>query len=116
MAAEGPLHELGAIAIVNSDSQGMGRIMESVRRTLQLADTMKRWRATDAAAGLPGLPPPSADPRDDTDRVLRYLAKVTIEPAIVHGVADGWGRSNPAAWPTSCSGRRRGSGSSRSSC
>ena len=35
MAAEGPLHELGAIAIVNSDSQGMGRIMETVRRTFQ---------------------------------------------------------------------------------
>ena len=40
MAAEGPLHELGAIQIVNSDSQGMGRIMETVRRTLQLAHVM----------------------------------------------------------------------------
>ena len=95
MAAEGPLHELGAIGIVNSDSQGMGRIMESVRRTLQLADTMKRWRATDAAAGLPGLAPVSDDPRDDTERVLRYLAKVTIEPAIVHGVADWVGSLRP---------------------
>ncbi|HET9456298.1 MAG TPA: urease subunit alpha, partial [Candidatus Limnocylindrales bacterium] len=46
MAAEGPLHELGAIGIVNSDSQGMGRIMESVRRSLQLAHVMKAWRAT----------------------------------------------------------------------
>jgi urease subunit alpha len=87
MAAEGPLHELGAIAIVNSDSQGMGRIMESVRRTIQLADAMKRWRATEAGAGHPGLPPVSGDVHDDTDRVLRYLAKVTIEPAIVHGLA-----------------------------
>jgi urease subunit alpha len=95
MAAEGPLHELGSIAIVNSDSQGMGRIMESFRRTLQLADTMKRWRATDGRAGLPGLPPASADPRDDTDRVLRYLAKVTIEPAIVHGVAEWVGSLQP---------------------
>ena len=69
--------------------------MESVRRTLQLADTMKRWRATDAAAGLPGLPPVSDDPRDDTERVLRYLAKVTIEPAIVHGVADWVGSLRP---------------------
>ena len=42
MAAEGPLHELGAIGIVNSDSQGMGRIMETVRRTLQLAHVMTR--------------------------------------------------------------------------
>ena len=95
MAAEGPLHELGAIGIVNSDSQGMGRIMESVRRALQLADTMKRWRATDAATGLPGLPPASDDPRDDTERVLRYLAKITIEPAIVHGVAEHVGSLRP---------------------
>jgi urease subunit alpha len=95
MAAEGPLHELGAIGIVNSDSQGMGRIMESVRRTLQLADTMKRWRATEAGAGHPGLPVDLADPRDDTDRVLRYLAKVTIEPAIVHGLAEVVGSLRP---------------------
>jgi urease subunit alpha len=95
MAAEGPLHELGAIGIVNSDSQGMGRIMESVRRTLQLADTMKRWRATDAGAGFGGLPPSPGDPRDDTDRVLRYLSKVTVEPAIVHGIADHVGSLRP---------------------
>ncbi len=48
MAAEGPLHELGAIGIVNSDSQGMGRIMETVRRTIQLAHVMRAWRATEA--------------------------------------------------------------------
>ena len=88
MAAEGPLHELGAIAIVNSDSQGMGRIMETVRRTIQLADAMKAWRSTDAGRGHPGLPDdPAADPADDNARVLRYLAKVTIEPAITHGIA-----------------------------
>ena len=50
MAAEGPLHELGAIQIVNSDSQGMGRIGETVRRTFQLAHAMKAWRATEAGA------------------------------------------------------------------
>ena len=88
MAAEGPLHELGAIAIVNSDSQGMGRIMESVRRTLQLAHVMKAWRSSAGGAGHPDLPAESGDPYDDTDRVLRYLAKVTLEPAIVHGLAD----------------------------
>jgi urease subunit alpha len=54
MAAEGPLHELGAIQIVNSDSQGMGRIMETVRRTFQLADAMKRWRASEAAPATRG--------------------------------------------------------------
>jgi urease subunit alpha len=95
MAAEGPLHELGAIAIVNSDSQGMGRIMETVRRTVQLADTIKRWRATDAGEGFPGLLAASAGPRDDTDRVLRYFAKVTIEPAITHGLADVVGSLRP---------------------
>ncbi|HEY5629707.1 MAG TPA: urease subunit alpha, partial [Candidatus Limnocylindrales bacterium] len=56
MAAEGPLHELGAIGIVNSDSQGMGRIGESFRRTFQLAHVLKAWRRSEAAAGIPGLP------------------------------------------------------------
>jgi urease subunit alpha len=87
MAAEGPLHELGAIAIVNSDSQGMGRIGETLRRTIQLAHVMKLWRSSSAADGLAGFEPPSADPHDDTERVLRYLAKCTIEPAITHGLA-----------------------------
>jgi len=101
MAAEGPLHELGAIQIVNSDSQGMGRIGETVRRTFQLADAMKRWRASEAGAGWPAAPPvrrwvTAAERRgaegteaagDDNERVLRYLAKVTVDPAIVHGVA-----------------------------
>ena len=73
MAAEGPLHELGAISIVNSDSQGMGRMMETVRRTFQLAHVMGSWPG---AVGSPN------------ERVLRYLAKVTIEPAITHGIAD----------------------------
>jgi urease subunit alpha len=100
MAAEGPLHELGAIAIVNSDSQGMGRIMETVRRTFQLADVMKSWRASDAGravADAAGLADGAAgdDPEDDGDRVLRYLAKVTIEPAITHGIADHVGALAP---------------------
>jgi urease subunit alpha len=72
MAAEGPLHDLGAISIVNSDSQGMGRIGETIRRTWQLAHVMKAWAGerTD----------------HDNDRVLRYIAKYTIEPARTHGV------------------------------
>jgi urease subunit alpha len=95
MAAEGPLHELGAIQIVNSDSQGMGRIGETFRRTFQLAHVMKAWRRSAAADAIPGLPDDagvgaatSGDDRDDTARVLRYLAKLTLEPAITHGVAD----------------------------
>jgi urease subunit alpha len=99
MAAEGPLHELGAISVINSDSQGMGRIGETVRRTFQLAHVMKAWRRSDAASGVPGLPddPGLADPddRDDAARVLRYLAKVTIEPAITHGLADHVGSLRP---------------------
>ena len=97
MAAEGPLHELGAIQIVNSDSQGMGRIMESFRRTIQLAHAMKAWRASEAGRGHPGLPDDGAagseadsgddNSGDDNARVLRYLAKITIEPAITHGIS-----------------------------
>ncbi len=72
MAAEGPLHELGAISIVNSDSQGMGRIGETIRRTWQLAHIMKAWS--------------DAGETDDNARALQYLAKVTAEPALVHGI------------------------------
>ena len=93
MAAEGPLHELGAIQIVNSDSQGMGRIMETFRRTIQLAHAMKAWRATEAGQAHEGLP--AVDAGDDNDRVLRYLAKVTIEPAITHGVSNHVGSLQP---------------------
>jgi len=108
MAAEGPLHELGAIQIVNSDSQGMGRIMETVRRTFQLAHVMKAWRATEAGravaefAGLPGRDgggsdggDDGADRDEDGERVLRYLAKVTIEPAITHGISEYVGSLRP---------------------
>jgi urease subunit alpha len=95
MAAEGPLHELGAIAIVNSDSQGMGRIMETVRRTMQLAHVMQAWRRTPAGAGHPGLPPEGDDAFDANERVLRYLAKVTVEPAITHGIAEHVGSLAP---------------------
>ena len=87
MAAEGPLHELGAIAIVNSDSQGMGRIMETVRRTIQLAHVDEGLAAPSGGCRPPG-PARRADDGDDNERVLRYLAKVTVEPAITHGVAD----------------------------
>jgi len=99
MAAEGPLHELGAISIINSDSQGMGRIGETLRRTFQLAHVMKAWRRSGAATGVTGLPLDDglADPddRDDTARVLRYLAKATIEPAITHGIGEHVGSLQP---------------------
>ena len=86
MAAEGPLHELGAIAIVNSDSQGMGRML--------------RDRPADVPAGarharLGRATTLGPDGHDDTARVLRYLAKVTIEPAITHGLAEHVGSLQP---------------------
>jgi len=100
LAAEGPLHELGAISIINSDSQGMGRIGETIRRTWQLAHAMKAWRDGADGGGWPEAPgvrravprPPAslADDglgADDNERVLRYLAKYTIDPAITHGVS-----------------------------
>ncbi len=82
LTAEGPLHDLGAIQMINSDSQGMGRMMETVRRALQLASVMTGWRGSPLKRPVDedGIP-------DDTERVLRYLAKVTIEPAITHGLA-----------------------------
>ena len=86
MAAEGPLLELGAIAITNSDSQGMGRIGETLRRTLQLAHVMKPW-ATEWTG--------ESDSTDDNQRVLRYLSKCTIEPAITHGISDHVGSLQP---------------------
>ena len=91
MAAEGPLHDLGAIQIINSDSQGMGRIMETVRRALQLGSVLTRWRgSTLTRGGAPRL-----GRADDNERVLRYLAKVTIEPAITHGLAEHVGSLRP---------------------
>jgi urease subunit alpha len=111
MEAEGPLHDLGAISIVNSDSQGMGRIGETIRRTFQLAHAMKAWRATEDGSGWatrspetgPGWHGVPGDERlggaietdDDNDRVVRYLAKVTCEPARTHGIADEVGSLAP---------------------
>jgi urease subunit alpha len=78
IAAEDVLHDLGAISMMSSDSQAMGRIGEVVIRTWQTADKMKRQRGA-----LPG-----ETPGDDNRRVKRYVAKYTINPAIAHGFAD----------------------------
>jgi urease subunit alpha len=75
IAAENFLHDLGAISIINSDSMGMGRIAEVARRTWQLAHVQ---------ATLAGEAGPSFA---NNERVLRYLAKVTLNPAIAHGMA-----------------------------
>ena len=88
MAAEGPLHDLGVIPITSSDAQGMGRAGETIRRTFAMAATMKAAAPPHSAddCASPGGHPPEP-PSDDNDRVLRYLAKLTINPAIAHGLA-----------------------------
>jgi urease subunit alpha len=87
MAAEGPLHDFGAISITNSDSQGVGRMAETIRRTWQLCDAMKRWRAEDGSQWTrEGRRSTRSEQVDDNRRVLQYLAKYTTEPARVHGI------------------------------
>jgi urease subunit alpha len=77
IAAEDILHDLGAISMMSSDSQAMGRVGEVVMRTWQTAHKMKVQRGP--------LAPDSA--RNDNFRVKRYIAKYTINPAITHGIA-----------------------------
>lgn len=76
IAAEDILHDLGALAIISSDSQAMGRVGEVSIRTWQTADKMKKQRGP-----LPG------DGPADNNRVKRYIAKITINPAIAHGMS-----------------------------
>ncbi|WP_367324848.1 urease subunit alpha [Streptomyces sp. HUAS ZL42] len=76
IGAEDILHDLGAISIISSDSQAMGRVGEVVMRTWQTAHVMKRRRGA-----LPG------DGRADNRRVRRYVAKYTINPALAQGLA-----------------------------
>ncbi|MBQ2007495.1 MAG: urease subunit alpha [Alistipes sp.] len=80
-AAENILHDLGVLSIVTSDSQAMGRVGESFMRTIQMASYMKQ------ACGR--LKEDSDE--NDNYRVLRYLAKITINPAITFGMADSIG-------------------------
>ena len=77
IAAEDILHDLGAMSMMSSDSQAMGRIGEVITRTWQTAHKMKVQRGA--------LPGDSA--RNDNLRVKRYVAKYTINPAIAHGIA-----------------------------
>jgi urease subunit alpha len=76
IAAEDILHDLGALAMMSSDSQAMGRVGEVIIRTWQTADKMKRQRGA-----LPG------ERGNDNLRAKRYVAKYTINPAITHGVS-----------------------------
>ncbi len=77
IAAEDILHDLGAFSMISSDSQAMGRVGEVITRTWQTAHKMKVQRG-----------PMAGDSTDnDNNRVKRYIAKYTINPAIAHGIA-----------------------------
>ena len=85
IVAESVLHDMGAISMIGSDSQAMGRIGESFLRAVQTADAMKKARGA--------LPEDAAG--NDNFRVLRYIAKVTINPAIAAGISSVVGSIEP---------------------
>jgi urease subunit alpha len=88
IAAEDVLHDLGAISMMSSDSQAMGRVGEVILRTWQTAHKMKAQRGT--------LPADSE--RHDNFRVKRYIAKYTINPAIANGIAHEVGSLEVGKW------------------
>ncbi|MDE6464414.1 MAG: urease subunit alpha, partial [Muribaculaceae bacterium] len=77
-SAENILHDLGVLSMVSSDSQAMGRVGESFMRTFQMASYMKQVR---------GKLPEDSDSNDNF-RVLRYLAQITLNPAVTYGISD----------------------------
>jgi urease subunit alpha len=85
IAAEDILHDLGAISMISSDSQAMGRVGEVVTRTWQTADKMRRQRGPLAAE----------TGANDNERIKRYVSKYTINPAIAHGMAHEIGSVEP---------------------
>ena len=78
IAAEDILHDMGAVSMMGSDSQAMGRVGETIIRTWQTADKMKRQRGR--------LPEERGD--NDNVRVKRYIAKYTVNVAIAHGISE----------------------------
>lgn len=78
IAAEDILHDMGVFSMVSSDSQAMGRVGEVVLRTWQVADKMKKQRGLLQGDGQYA----------DNNRVKRYIAKYTINPAITHGISE----------------------------
>ena len=88
IAAEDILHDLGALSMLSSDSQAMGRVGEVILRTWQSAHKMKEQRGA--------LPQDSV--RNDNFRVKRYIAKYTINPAITHGISHELGSLEPGKW------------------
>jgi urease subunit alpha len=88
IAAEDVLHDLGAISMMSSDSQAMGRVGEVILRTWQTAHKMKVQRGA--------LPEDNA--RNDNFRAKRYVAKYTINPAIAHGISHEVGSIEVGKW------------------
>lgn len=88
IAAEDILHDLGAFSMISSDSQAMGRVGESITRCFQTAHKMKVQRGS-----LPEDPP-----RHDNFRAKRYIAKLTINPALTHGIAGEVGSVEVGKW------------------
>ena len=86
MGAENLLHDLGVIPMTSSDALGMGRAGENFRRTFAVAAVTK---------GAQGAEPVDPGARHDNDRVLRYLAKLTINPALAHGLSHEVGSLEP---------------------
>ncbi|GCL63731.1 urease subunit alpha [Pseudaquabacterium pictum] len=92
IAAEDVLHDMGAISMMSSDSQAMGRVGEVIIRTWQTAHKMKQQRGT--LAGPDG----QSSERHDNFRVKRYVAKYTINPALANGIAHEVGSVEVGKW------------------
>lgn len=95
IAAEDILHDLGALSMISSDSQAMGRVGEVISRTWQTADKMKRQRGPLAEDVAAATDLSNTDGPDDNERILRYVAKYTLNPAVAHGMSDLIGSIEP---------------------
>jgi len=99
-AAEDVLHDMGVLSMYSSDSQAMGRIGDTVTTCWRTADKLKKM--TGSLVGDPA--------ENDNQRILRYLAKLTINPALTHGIAHLVGSLEPGKvadivlWPTNTFG------------
>ncbi len=103
IAAEDVLHDLGAISMMSSDSQAMGRVGEVIIRTWQTAHKMKAQRGWLAPPLVPGAIQTEAarvahKERNDNFRAKRYIAKYTINPAIAHGISHEVGSIEVGKW------------------
>ena len=85
IAAEDVLHDVGAISMMSSDSQAMGRVGEVTTRNWQTADKMKKMKGNLA----------EDDDSNDNYRIKRYISKITINPAITHGISEYVGSLQP---------------------